>query len=327
MPTVAWKPVAPRLDIASVRVRCDVPMSLLSSVGWQCEVFDASRSKSYDVVVFQKAYAAEDLALAEDLLSRGTRVIFDLCDNHFYNPDSRPELTERATRLRAISKLADAVSISSPKLEELVDNDRIFLIDDALDPVLERAPRPLRRRWLSGDAAHLVWFGNPGSTSPPSGLIDLERIVPDLNRLNLRIPVALTVVTSSKRGYQQHTRHATFPTRFVKWKYKTFGSVVAAADACVLPVNVNPFTICKTSNRLVTSLMLGVPIVADLIPSYEEFEPFVLVGGWCENLERYLGDPELRDRHVEIGRSFIRARFAPEVTIEQWTRAIDAVLS
>ena len=35
----------------------------------------------------------------------------------------------------------------------------------------------------------------------------------------------------------------------------------------------NPFTLCKTVNRLATALLLGLPVVADMIPSYEELRP------------------------------------------------------
>ncbi len=304
----------------------------MAGVGWRSEIFDPSSSERYDLVVFQKAYETADLDLAERLSARGVRIVFDLCDNHFHNPDGRPELAERAGRLGRMIELADAVTVSSPGLADLVQNadlvekDCVFLVDDALDPVIAptRAGRPGRRARKGG--ARLVWFGHAGSDSPRFGLVDLGGIVPDLNRLHAHLPIDLTVVTNSREAYRRHLAPAGFPTRYVPWKLRTFPSVIAGADMSLLPITVNPFTICKTSNRIVTSLMLGAPVVADLIPSYEEFAPYVLVGNWEAHVARYAREPELRRHHVEEGGAFIRRRFAPEVVAEQWSRAFRAVL-
>lgn len=325
-PSVAWKPFTPRDDVASVRVRCLVPQQLMAGAGWRSEIFDPSSSESYDLVVFQKAYETADLDLAERLSSHGVRIVFDLCDNHFHNPDGLPELAERAGRLGRMIELADAVTVSSPRLVDLVEKDPVFLVDDALDPVIApaRARRPGRRARKGG--ARLVWFGHAGSDNPRFGLVDLGGIVPDLNRLHSHLPIDLTVVTNSKVAYRRHLAPAGFPTRYVPWKLRTFASVLAGADMTLLPITVNPFTICKTSNRIVTSLMLGAPVVADLIPSYEEFAPYVLVGNWEAQVARYTREPELRRHHVEEGGAFIRRRFAPEVIAEQWSRAFRAVL-
>lgn len=326
-PSIGWKPFTTRRDVASVRVRCLVPQQILASRGWRSELFNVARPGHHDVVVFQKAYEAGDLDLAEQLSARGVRIVFDLCDNHFHTPGERPELVARAERLRRMIDLADGVTVSSPLLGDLVDKKRTFLIDDALDPVAA-AGRMRRGQWFGRrmKGVRLTWFGNAGSEEPAFGLVDVARIVPDLNRLHRHLPLSLTVVTNSKDGYRRHLADAQFPTRFVPWSLPTFPATHAAAEMCLLPITINPFTVCKTSNRVVTSLMLGTPAVADLIPSYEEFVPYILVGDWEANIERYARDPELRRSHVEAGQEFIRRRFDPAVAFEQWSRALTAVV-
>ena len=44
-------------------------------------------------------------------------------------------------------------------------------------------------------------------------------------------------------------------------------------------------------NRLALALLLGVPAVADVIPSYEELRPYALFGDWERNLLAYADDP------------------------------------
>ncbi|HEV3365572.1 MAG TPA: glycosyltransferase, partial [Acidimicrobiia bacterium] len=114
--------------------------------------------------------------------------------------------------------------------------------------------------------------------------------------------------------------------RFRRWSTRTFRSIMNRADICLLPISLNPFTACKTSNRVVTSLTLGVPVVADLIPSYEEFVPYILVSNWEQHLERYASSRELRQQHVREGQEFIARRFAPEAIAEQWTSVFRRVV-
>ena len=49
--------------------------------------------------------------------------------------------------------------------------------------------------------------------------------------------------------------------------------------------------------------LLGVPVVASRVPSYEEFADFILFEDWHESISVYATDPELvraRDRSLEV---------------------------
>src|SRR4051812_23282022 len=83
---VAWVSAANDRRIASFRYRLEAPTAGLRARGHSVEIFDPSKSDEYDVVVFSKAYSAAHRTLARDVKRRGGRVVFDLCDNHFYNP-------------------------------------------------------------------------------------------------------------------------------------------------------------------------------------------------------------------------------------------------
>jgi hypothetical protein len=75
----------------------------------------------------------------------------------------------------------------------------------------------------------------------------------------------------------------------MEWdSYESFCERFRQHDICILPINLNPYTRCKSNNRLALSLLLGVPVVADTIPSYEEFERYCLLDNWHENLRTYL---------------------------------------
>jgi hypothetical protein len=323
-PVIAWKPAAPTPELASARLRCYKPAALLRAAGWDCRPFDANHMDRYRVVVFQKAYAAHDLDIAAHLTSLGVSTVFDLCDNHFWNPTGRADYAERAERLRRMIDGVDAVTVATPELAKLTGRPAV-VIDDALDdvpPLPWRARLAAGLRRLRGGPLRLVWYGNAGSDDPPFGLIDLGRIVPILNRQHARSPVALTVVSNSRPLFDRHLGSARFPVAYHEWDTARFPALFRGHDVCLIPVTVNPFTACKTVNRLALALLLGVPAVADRIPSYAELGPYTLFGDWDRSLASYAADPGLRQRHVCAARAYLRTKYTPGRVVRQWSEVL-----
>jgi glycosyltransferase involved in cell wall biosynthesis len=320
---IGWIPTSSDLRVPSARLRCALPARYLRKAGWSSQFFTEGRADQYDIVVFQKRYDEAALELAERLRERGTQTVFDLCDNHFFNPDGRPALAERVKRLQRMLELADAVSVSTPTLAGLVSVRAPVVIDDALDTfriaLLTRARKWLQAHLGERGPLQLVWFGSAGTESPPFGLAHLPRILPALEDINGHRPLRLTVISNSRTAYERATEPASFPTRYVEWTPTSFARIFPTHDVCVIPIETNPFTSCKTANRVALSLRLGVPVIADRIPSFNEFSPFVQLGSWRESLERYASDPALRAAQAEEGRRYVEATYTPERVVAQWS--------
>jgi hypothetical protein len=321
-PVIGWKPAAPTPDLASARLRCFRPMEYLNAAGWSCELFEPAAMHRYRAVVFQKSYSDNDLAIARHLKQLGVRTLFDLCDNHFYNPLGLAELDERVDRLRRMIQAVDVVTASTPALAAQMDRP-CAVVDDALDAVPGRRGswfRRLRRR------RRLVWFGNAGQDEPAFGLIDLARIRPALEALNARRPITLTVISNSRSTFERWLPAMPFPTRYVEWDTRRYQQTIAAHDLCLLPVSANPFTVCKTVNRLATALLIGVPTAADPIPSYEELRPFVLLGDWWTRLAEYL---ETGDHHetVRAAQVYLRQKYTPQRVVDQWSAVLHPLIA
>lgn len=320
---IAWKPAAPNPELASARLRCFRPLEYLNRAGWQCELFDRGQMHRYRVVVFQKCYGDEDLDLAAHLRGLGVRTVFDLCDNHFYNPSGRSELRIRADRLRRMIDSVDAVTASTPQLAEIVGR-QCAIIDDAIDDVpapawSDRLSNCWRRR---GPALRLAWFGNAGQDEPPFGLVDLARIRPALETLHRRRLVELTVISNSRPAFDRWMSAAPFPVHYHDWDNCTYQRILRACDLCLIPVNVNPFTLCKTNNRMAIALLLGLPVVADAIPSYEELRPFALFGRWDESIFEYAADTRRTGQNVRDAQRHLRSKYTPERVVDQWSSVI-----
>jgi hypothetical protein len=328
---IGWIPSASSSAVASTRLRCALPCRYLRESGWDVEILDSREPYRYDLVVFQKMYDEEAIELACSLGGRGVRTAFDLCDNHFYNPDDLPVLAARAERLRRMLDAVDAVSVSTESLRDLVRDHFPAVIHDALDEFhaaeTENVLARLRARLRASKSIRLVWYGNAGLDSPSFGLPHIRTILPALEDLHRRVPLALTVISNSHKKYHEVLGEARFPARYIEWKYETFAARFRDQDVCVIPIEQNPFTICKTSNRVALSLSLGVPVIADRIPSFEEFSDFILLGEWPESLERYATDSTLREHHASGGRRYVKATYTKERVVSQWSSFLERVLS
>ncbi|KAB0583529.1 hypothetical protein F7Q92_07575 [Ideonella dechloratans] len=126
-------------------------MEQLSRNGVDAALYDpADTTSPVEVLVLSKRYDAASLEHALQLRSRhGTRVVLDLCDNHFYAADPSPKWVERSDRLRAAARAANLVVASTEALAEVIRAEagsavRIAVIGDAAEPPLEGDSRS---RW------------------------------------------------------------------------------------------------------------------------------------------------------------------------------------
>ncbi|MBL8859305.1 MAG: hypothetical protein JNL28_12415 [Planctomycetes bacterium] len=323
---IGWRPHTTSTNTASTRLRCVLPMRYLASAGTPGEFADQSQPGRYSVLVAEKAYSEADLDLATRARASGAAVVFDLCDNHFLPRDEDRKDPARRERLARMLSLADVVTTCSDELARRIDHPRVLVVDDTLeDWSAVKPPGPIthfrnfRARMQRG--ARLVWFGAGGRIDPPFGLVDLERIRPELDTLHKRLPIVLDVITDSRDRAQETLRGAQFPWRFVRWRLDTFPHMLARAEIALLPVKIHEFTVGKSANRVLTALALGVPVVADPLASYRPLERFVRFGCTADTIEAYWRDEAARERDVEAARAHLKLEWGPERAVRQWSQA------
>ncbi len=334
-PLIAWKTLGD-LNIASSRLRAFLPCKYLTQEGWPCEMFAHQNLHQYKLVIFQKLYNEDSIDLAKTLKSKGVKTVFDLCDNHFYYDLDNPLAShERAERIHRMVDLVDIVSVSTQEMRSLIHSQTgrdPIVIDDAVEP----PPGEIRLELYStlrnflirrrDKSFRIVWYGNAGSKNPPFGMIDLLKVLPFLEKLHRKLPVTLTVISNSMALFEEYTKGVSFPGRYYPWDRSTFPYLFRQHDVFIIPISINPITICKTNNRLVQSLLLGVPAVADRIPSYEEFSNFVLFSDWENNLYKYAVNSELRRQHVNQANVYIKSKYNKSRVVAQWSSLFASLL-
>jgi hypothetical protein len=326
---VAFKPFGGN-KTASTRLRVVLPIRHINKRSREvtCEIFNAKKIYEYSLVIFQKTYSNEDLATAELLKKQGVKIAFDLCDNHFYNPTKSTEAEDRIDRLRKMIDLADAISVSNKGLGELTDRP-YTVIDDMLEfSIHGKFARKIFKPFFNivkDDIVRLVWFGAAGSESPRFGMIDIERVIPELNELSHHLKIQLSIISNSKEKYKKYLASARFLTKYYEWNGLTFPYIMQKHDISLIPIDQNPFTIYKTNNRAVLSLLLGLPVVADRIPSYEVLSDFIRFGDWKRNIETYSKNVSLKEKDVSLGKNFIMETYNANVVSDQWINFIKTI--
>jgi hypothetical protein len=341
---IGWKPTSFDPKVASSRLRCLGPLTELQSRGDLVELFDPRHVCRYAAVVYSKVYDDRSYYEAVDLQRRGVRIIFDLCDNHFYNPHNLKYWKEARQRLARMMNLADVLVASTEALAEVIKSELltqrpIDVIGDPVETEIGNYAMSGWRRWLalrhSGTVlskltigqgqgrSPLVWFGNHGSPSAEGGMLDLQRIRPLLEKLNRQRPISLTVISNSRWKYRHYIEPWAIPTYYLSWHPATFLASLRAHLIAVIPISPNPFTVCKSNNRLALALSEGVAVVADVIPSYRDFAGACYLGDWETGLQSYLTDPHVRSSHAALGRTIARDEWSMSRIADRWQTLFD----
>lgn len=161
------------------------------------------------------------------------------------------------------------------------------------------------------------WFGNSG-TAGIFGLSDLQLLDQDLQKLCQQRQATLLVVSDSP-AQMESLSHLALNVCFVKWDATTIYDAIDKMDVVVLPNRKNEFSICKSPNRAVFSLLLGKPVVLTSNQSNEFLgENVQRAEDWFSAVSEYLDNPQKVTNHVEGSRRLIFQTLAPEILGQKW---------
>jgi len=340
---IGWWFPGRHLGMASNRIRGELVMRELRRAGLSAEWFSEARAGEFHTLVVGKRYDPESLARVERLHAGGTRIIVDLCDNHFCHPPGATKLAEGAERLRRLVRMADHVIAATATLAEIIRREvpgaRVTVIGDIADDLsvipatrAQRAAGALRRAYTTtklsvagrGGRRGIVWFGNHGGPYADAGMSALLGLRESLEALSRERPVFLSVISNSRKKFQELIAPWDMPTHYLKWNAESFASALSRHAVAIVPVTRNEFTDCKTDNRLMTAFGAGLPVVADLIPSYEPYRA-VVGTDWNSSLRNYLDHPQLGLQHAAEGRRIAAGLNQPEHIAAQWLQVLAPV--
>jgi hypothetical protein len=345
---VAFWPSTTDNAVASYRIRCAQIRRGLAERGIETTLFRAGSGMiarlrptgaAPDILILSKRTKEAAFELADDLKRKhGTRTVLDLCDNLFFSADPA-EAAGRAVRLGSRLNGFDAIVTPSAYLRDAiaahVRPDMTFvIIPDAVEQEpqaslgvrLREAPAFRRLSALRAELARsgvsegrrLVWYGISGTKKARNGLYDVDAHAAVLERHHRRRPLSLTVVTDSRRRYDETLAGRSFPTFFVRWNYWTFNACLRLHDIAVLPVQRNEYNWAKSANRLTTALANGLAVCATAIPSYEPFRGSAVLDDWEDGLADLMASEAGRRARIEAGRAVIDTEYTLQAATRKW---------
>jgi hypothetical protein len=333
---LGWKPKFQDAKVASVRFRCLNPMAELQKRGFPVELFDEAHFTQYSGVIFSKLYDRQNYELARRLKERRKAVIFDICDNHFYNPYHLEKFNTVREQLLKMLHIADSIVASTPALAEvLVKQAGLTSVPTVIGDAVEentlagtvnrwRFRFPVRQRIRSDGMANLLWFGIHGGENAPYGMLDLLNQKDLLIALNRTYPLQLVVLSDSREKFKRYIEPLPLRTLYIEWGSMPFSEILRQSDINVIPISRNPFTICKTNNRLATALFAGVPTVADEIPSYRDLAPFCVLNDWERGLRLYLNNKTAGQQHARPAKPYISKHYTINQLGDSWAKHLAA---
>ena len=94
-------------------------------------------------------------------------------------------------------------------------------------------------------------------------------------------------------------------------------------DAAVIPIINNPFNACKSNNRLIQAIINNVDVIADTIPSYEEFQQYCFLDDWQHGLQQVLQgkcSSQAKDARIKAAKEIIFKKYCAKKIAEKWLR-------
>jgi glycosyltransferase involved in cell wall biosynthesis len=208
-------------------------------------------------------------------------------------------------------KLTDYIITPSDHLKILLKNyfsKEIFVIPDPLEvPVLSPKISKTNGILWFGHASNIVYLINFLEECPKTH--EVFKLIVVSNDVGLNI--------LAKHRFQNKIR---FKVSLQRWSLKTLIEASKISDICIIPSDRNdPKKSGVSSNRLITSIALGLPTVAEIMPSYAEFSKYffnIRSNSLLETMSNS-SSSEFRKLISEAQQKII-PKFLPRVMAQQW---------
>lgn len=279
---------------AFVRYRVRIPGAALRRMGHRVTYSSEDENVTVpDITVVHKFVWTPELeAFLDHARDAGSRVAFDICDDHFEHP-------ERGAAVRNLAAVADVLTVPTEVMRDIVwdqlGRDARVVEDPYEYP--EVAPR-----FAPQGEPRLMWYGHINN------LKALVSVWPSLD--GCRIAMVTDTETMRKAG---------IPLTVVDWSRENMVRVFNETDMVILPVELHkPRKLAKSTNRMVEAIRQGRFVVASPLPAYQQFAEWMWLGDIREGVDWAVAHPdEVLDR-IKKAQDYVREKFSPDTIANKW---------
>jgi hypothetical protein len=298
-------------QLASIRFRAAIIAKYLPQHGSTVS-FGETIPETSNIILFGKI-GTKDIEKKQKLWlnqmksakNKNIKIFLDYTDHHLGFKSEMRSFYESAL------KFTDYIITPSDHLKILLNNyfsKKIFVIPDPIEvPVL--SPKISKTNGI-------LWFGHASN---------INYLINFLEECPKTYEVFKLIVISNDAGLNILASHRFqkkmgFKVSLQKWSPKALIEASKISDICIIPSDRNdPKKSGVSSNRLITSLALGLPTVAEIMPSYAEFSRYffnIRSNSVFETMSNS-SSSEFRKLISEAQQKII-PKFLPRVIAKQW---------
>jgi SAM-dependent methyltransferase len=273
-------------QLASTRLRTGVAAEAAKNLNYQINLYDGQSNKHVDMIVVGKVNNVNDEKRPERWLQRiikaktsGSKIILDYTDHHL------EQNTATGDFYRKSINHADAIICSSEHLKISISkffSGPVFVIEEPIDVSI------IPPKEKNNDVKTILWFGH-ASNLPY--LLDCL-----VNMFSHDIHARLIIMTNAYPFPEEYSKILNVDAlknidiNVVPWSNKDLIKASNIADFCILPTGYKDAKKAgASSNRLITALALGMPVLSDQLLSYQKFSGYFEILS-LENLLKFTND-------------------------------------
>ena len=295
--------------LASFRYRISIPSRALEERGHTIKlVVGPDPHADCEFLIYSKHFnPLPDQQGANIARRKGIKVVFDICDNHFQNPN--PQISGH---YKIMCEVASIITCNSETMQKIIyqnTGETAKIVDDPYD--LEEREAQFR---YDEQPIKVLWYGHAVN------LNTIPLMAQQLSQIDCPIEVVALSNAPQPPGKLDNVtvlHHAWSPEHmkvFLEW-----------CNFVSIPSDTNdPRKITKSHNRVTEGIRSGRFVCAHPLPSYERYrERYAWVGEdisdgviWADN------HPDEALEKIRKGQEYIRRFLSPLAIAEQWEKAL-----
>jgi hypothetical protein len=306
-------------NLASVRLRVAISAEKFIDKGYKVDFCDGEKNIIPEILFIGKFNHSTDEARFNRWSNyinlckeNGTKIIIDYTDNHAYADNVMGDFYKKSLHL------SDMIICSSNKLAGYIQALRYKNHQIIEDPIEYRFIKPIKKE---NKMKRALWFGHASNLGYFLDFI--------LKLKKYTLPIEFIALTNVYPMDEEVIRklNSILPenvnVNFVKWSHQNMIDGASISDFCIIPTGINDSKKNgASSNRLLTALTLGLPVLADPLDSYLEFEKYFTK----LNLENFAnfndGNIEYNFNNIRLAQSLIMAKYTREAIANKWNDSI-----
>ena len=240
----------------------------------------------------------------------GLKVFLDYTDNHLRESNKNRDLYNAYNEI--INKV-DYVVTSSNYLESVISkqfNVKTITIEDPLEVQLNK-PKKYLQKIPTG-----LWFGHASNLNYLLSFLQFE--FKPSTKLKILVMSNLYPFPEDLIKNLENTISPKIELLILPWSISNMVLAASMSDFCIIPCGIgDDRKEGVSSNRLITSLALGLPCFADTPPSYKEFVNFISPLS-TESIESFFINPSINIEKTLLSQTIIVKRFSKEKVRDDW---------